>query len=202
MARLTGPLYSRKAHGAVGKALIYCNWRGIPYAKAYAVPTNPRTERQQSWRAVFERCVYHWHNSLEYDITESQRNAWIRRVNITALKMTGYNKFISTYIKFMDLNSPPASPICRYIQCQQDEALTTATFNARFLTGIEFDVTIFVLNSIGELLGSEIKTVPAGGILNTTIDLPENFAYTWLQGNDLDPDRVCESGYSLIIPLA
>jgi hypothetical protein len=39
--------------GQMGKSSIASSWKGRPYVKAYTVPDNPRTERQQENRNRF-----------------------------------------------------------------------------------------------------------------------------------------------------
>ena len=53
MAKLTGPLLSFGSKGQIGKTLVTANWRGIPYARQYVVPANPRTTAQQANRTRF-----------------------------------------------------------------------------------------------------------------------------------------------------
>lgn len=53
MAKLTGPLLSFGADGQIGKAMVTAKWRGIPYARQYVIPANPRTTAQQNNRTRF-----------------------------------------------------------------------------------------------------------------------------------------------------
>lgn len=56
------------------------------------VPTNRQTEIQQAWRAVFSAAVAAWHV-----LTENQKEEY--RVAAKTLAMTGFNLFISEYLK-------------------------------------------------------------------------------------------------------
>lgn len=53
MAKVIGPLLSIGASGQIGKSQIYAKWRGVPYARRYAVPANPNTTEQQKTRDAF-----------------------------------------------------------------------------------------------------------------------------------------------------
>lgn len=53
MAKVKGPLLSLGASGQIGKAQVYANWRGVPYARQHVVPSNPNTLAQQSTRNTF-----------------------------------------------------------------------------------------------------------------------------------------------------
>jgi len=60
MARVYGPLHSFEAHGQVGKTLIYEEWRGRFYVKAYAVPTLRRYPSQRAIRAIVQFLTDQW----------------------------------------------------------------------------------------------------------------------------------------------
>lgn len=53
MAKLTGPLLSFGAKGAIGKTLVASKWRGVAYARQYVIPSNPKTLAQQKVRSTF-----------------------------------------------------------------------------------------------------------------------------------------------------
>ena len=53
MAKVTGPILSMRAGGQIGKSQVYAQWRGVPYARQYAVPSNPKTTAQTSVRSSF-----------------------------------------------------------------------------------------------------------------------------------------------------
>jgi hypothetical protein len=53
MAKVTGPLLSMRARGQIGSSQVYAQWRGVPYARQYAIPSNPKTAAQSLTRDVF-----------------------------------------------------------------------------------------------------------------------------------------------------
>lgn len=53
MAKTTAPILSFGAAGQIAKTQVYARWRGIPYARRYIVPANPRTANQTKTRSVF-----------------------------------------------------------------------------------------------------------------------------------------------------
>jgi hypothetical protein len=55
MAKLTGPLLSFGARGAIGKTMVTAKTRGIPYARQYVIPSNPQTVAQQATRTLFSQ---------------------------------------------------------------------------------------------------------------------------------------------------
>ena len=60
MSKLTAPLLSFGARGSVAKTVVFSRWRGIPYARQYVVPGNPRTEAQQRTRNIFRSLNRLW----------------------------------------------------------------------------------------------------------------------------------------------
>jgi hypothetical protein len=95
MSKVTAPLLSFGASGQVAKTQIYSTWKGRPYVRRYAIPSNPNTAEQQATRTVFSwlndafkyfpgSAVAAWQayaNSLR--ITD--RNAWIK-ANLSGLR--------------------------------------------------------------------------------------------------------------------
>lgn len=59
---------------------------------AYYQPTNPQTETQQAWRAVFAAAVSAWQA-----LTDSERKAW--RVRGSRQAKLGYSMFLTRYLE-------------------------------------------------------------------------------------------------------
>jgi len=53
MAKTTAPLLSFDGRGQIGKTQVYASWKGRPYARRYAIPSNPNTSEQVLTRSVF-----------------------------------------------------------------------------------------------------------------------------------------------------
>ncbi len=117
MAKLIGPLHSTEARGAVG-GLIYNTWRGISYAKAFASPAQPRTERQLQIRALTTQLVRSWQG-----LTDAQRASWTDYAEAhpdidwtgTAKRITGANWYIRCNLRLLDMgnsaiDSAPTTP--------------------------------------------------------------------------------------------
>lgn len=71
MAKVGGPLHSSIAVGQIGKALIYNNWRGIAYVKAYKGPANPATARQLTIRGYLAQLSQLWQG-----LSDANRTSW------------------------------------------------------------------------------------------------------------------------------
>lgn len=103
MAKVTAPLLSFNAGGAIAKTQVYAKWKGIPYARRYVVPANPQSTAQQLTRNVFTTLTQIWKNFTS-DLTApwvafatgkalTDRNAFLK-FNVAALRAgtdwTGY----------------------------------------------------------------------------------------------------------------
>lgn len=94
MAKLTGPLLSFGARGAIGSTLVASSWKGIPYARQYVKPANPQTEAQMRVRKTFALLREMW------KVAPTQvLNTW----NAFALgrPFTGMNKFVGENVRVL-----------------------------------------------------------------------------------------------------
>jgi len=60
MARVTGPLMSMDASGTVAGAIVFSRWKGLPYVRRHAIPSNPRSAKQISMRAMMSFLSRNW----------------------------------------------------------------------------------------------------------------------------------------------
>jgi len=63
MSKVTAPLLSFGASGAIAKTQVYATWRGIPYVRRYVIPANPRTMGQILTRNIFTGLELRWKQS-------------------------------------------------------------------------------------------------------------------------------------------
>lgn len=76
MARTTGALLSFGASGKIADTQVYASWRGIPYARRYVVPSNPKTPAQQKTRNVFK-----WANASWLFLPAIAKEPWMAYAN-------------------------------------------------------------------------------------------------------------------------
>lgn len=57
MAKVTAPLMSFTASGAIAKALVFFPWKGINAVRQYVIPTNPDTDPQRIQRGYLRELV-------------------------------------------------------------------------------------------------------------------------------------------------
>lgn len=52
MAKVTGPLFSIEARGAVAKAMVHFPWKGINVVRGWVTPANPQSAAQGNARLI------------------------------------------------------------------------------------------------------------------------------------------------------
>ena len=87
MSRTTAPLLSFSASGQIAKTQVYSSWKGRPYVRRYAIPSNPRTSDQMETRDTFS-----WLNAVWKFMPASAIDAWT--LYATASRFTARNGWI------------------------------------------------------------------------------------------------------------
>lgn len=88
MAKVTAPLLGFGAGGTIGKTQVYASWRGIPYARRWVIPSNPKSTAQTSTRSVFS-----WLNAVWKQAPALFQAPW--STFATGAKFTNRNAFIA-----------------------------------------------------------------------------------------------------------
>lgn len=94
MAKVTAPILSGRAAGQIGKTQVYSVWKGVPYARQYIVPANPRTTAQQTNRGIFTAVSDLWKR-----LGSVSRAPWDSF--ITGKPLTSRNAIISSNVSAM-----------------------------------------------------------------------------------------------------
>jgi len=94
MAKINSPLLSMGAAGQIGKAFVIADWRGITYARKYAIPANPQSTEQVKTRSLFS-----WLNAVYKLFNADSVAPW--NANATSRPYTGRNKFLSENVSAM-----------------------------------------------------------------------------------------------------
>lgn len=103
MAKVRGPLYSIAASGQIAQAMVFASWKGIPWVREQFIPQNPRTAGQVSQRLIFSQAIARWH-----DLSDNQKTGWQTGIERKGYTMSGFNYFVSEYIKSMLLGNTPS----------------------------------------------------------------------------------------------
>lgn len=95
MAKLTGPFFSLKASGQLGKTLVAFPWKGINALRTYVVPANPQSDAQTDQRDIFTAAVKEWHDAA---YTALDVLAWNRLAGIADKIMSGFNRMVREFV--------------------------------------------------------------------------------------------------------
>ena len=57
MAKLKAPLLSLGASGAIGKSVVFFNWKGLDVAREFVVPANPKSTDQTTQRGYLTAAI-------------------------------------------------------------------------------------------------------------------------------------------------
>lgn len=110
MAKVTAPLLSFGGSGQIANTQVYASWRGIPYARRYVIPGNPRTVAQQTTRTTFAMLREMWKV-----LPTLGRDPW--DAFATGRKFLGLNAFIGENMRVIrgepDMNLFIGSPGAR-----------------------------------------------------------------------------------------
>lgn len=101
MSKLIAPLLSFGAGGQLAKTAVYSSWKGIPYARRYVIPANPRTTKQQVTRLYFRKL-----NQMWLLMPSIGKEPWLARAQ--GRPFTGVNAFIQSNVRGIDTDTPPA----------------------------------------------------------------------------------------------
>lgn len=102
MAKVRGPLYSISASGQIAQAMVFAHWKGIPWVREQFIPQNPRTAGQVAQRLIFSQGVERWHT-----LSDAQKILWQTGIERKGYTMSGFNYFMSEYIKSMVAGTTP-----------------------------------------------------------------------------------------------
>ena len=111
MAKLTAPLFSFGASGAIGKSLVFFPWKGINAARQFVIPANPNTTAQATQRGYLKDAVDAVHEAQT--LVDNPLNA----KDIAALELLGttfptprtwFNVLCRMWMKMMVEGKTPA----------------------------------------------------------------------------------------------
>jgi hypothetical protein len=139
MAKLTAPLLSFEGSGQIARTQVYSSWKGIPYARRYTVPANPRSTGQVTTRNTFSWLNFIW-RTAPGDFTAPWRAAVVGRPLIDR------NLFIKQNL-----------PILR-----DAPSLNGMVFSPGARGGIASTITITPGNDQITFAGSDPSPLPAG----------------------------------------
>ncbi len=85
-------------NGRIGNIVFYKR-KGIQCLRRYVIPHNPDTEAQRKNRHTFRNAVSSWKA-----LSVEEKNTWNKKVRRLRKQMSGYNLYISEYMKENNIN--------------------------------------------------------------------------------------------------
>jgi len=144
MAKLKAPLLSLGAAGAVGKALVFFNWKGLDVAREYVVPSNPKTAPQTTQRGILTAAVAKIHElqaRATTPLAADDITAYAAWGSIFPTPRTWFNQAVKNWV---DVKVAGKGPI---IYFDGKETQTTATdARMRIYRGEEVTDTLVAAN--------------------------------------------------------
>ena len=102
MAKLKAPLLSLGASGAVGKSLVFANWKGLDIVREYVIPANPKSTAQGIQRAYMIACVamIHYAQGLAANpLVEADNMAYSLLGSLQPTPRTWFNTIVRQWLK-------------------------------------------------------------------------------------------------------
>lgn len=93
MAKMKNVSFIESLSGRSGDIVLY-NRKGRQCVRKYVVPANPDSEARRRCRNSMKDAVTAWQS-----VTAEEKAAYNRRANRSKKNLTGYNLFVSEYIK-------------------------------------------------------------------------------------------------------
>lgn len=139
MARLVAPLLSFEGSGQIAKTQVYSSWKGIPYARRYTIPANPRSSGQVLTRTAFTFLSNVWRIAPTNFVAPWQ-------AAVQSRPLTDRNLFVKQNLPILR----PASD------------LTGMVLSPGAKGGISSDITVTPGNDQLTFAGSDPSPLPAG----------------------------------------
>jgi hypothetical protein len=103
MAKVKGPLYSMSASGQIGQAMVFAEWKGIPWVRKQFIPHNMKSTDQKRVRLIFSQAVLGWQTRPGV-IHEDWGAAAVK----TGKTLSGFNFYVAEYANSMLAGRTPS----------------------------------------------------------------------------------------------
>ncbi len=96
MAKLKAPLLSLGAAGAIGKTLVYFNWKGLNVVREWVVPANPKSDPQKKQRNFLKAAVDLIHAAMQLPepLADTDKFAYALAGSILPTPRTWFNQAV------------------------------------------------------------------------------------------------------------
>lgn len=102
MAKLKAPLLSLGASGKIADTLVFFPWKGLNAVREYVIPSNPKTDPQNTQRGYVTAAVEDIHAKLAEaanPFDEVDKTAWQCRANLHSTPRTWFNELVKQIVE-------------------------------------------------------------------------------------------------------
>lgn len=156
------PGQSINAVGQIGRTWVYYLDKCKQRRRAYVVPSNPQTPRQQCKRAFFRMGMDYWHSQ-----GQAFRDEYATRVDEQDLKLHPINLFLAEWLKGEIVNESVKS-------IQKGKATCVNGVNNITITEVETEKSVVIINSYANAVETGATVYSAavyGGQLSSSTNL-------------------------------
>ncbi|MBA7645921.1 hypothetical protein ES703_53681 [subsurface metagenome] len=164
MAKLKAPLLSLGASGAIGKALVFFNWKGLDVVREYVIPSNPKSDDQITQRGFLIEAVSRIHlaEALAADeLDAADKIAYALYGSIFATPRTWFNTIVKNMVDCRVAGNSPC------ILCNGELSVSTPaeiTFTGKLYTPLTEEGDVYWGVSKTNMPHSLIANSAAGDI--------------------------------------
>lgn len=128
MARVKGPLFSMDARGSLGKAVVFSIWKGVNYVRRHAIPANPKSAAQVSFRSMMTFLSQIWDS-----VSAGDKATWDDRAD--SLGVSPFNAFVGySQTRWNHFKGPTAAYPAAEVGAGGDAPTTTVTAGVKELS--------------------------------------------------------------------
>lgn len=203
MAKTRGPLFSLRATGALGKALVYFSWKGLNVVRTWVIPSNPRTTAQVAARSHITAAADLIHTALAdatNPLAEVDMMAYSRWGNQEKTPRTWWNQACKNIIETRVLGNTEVV-WADYTETDLDPAAFDIILYQHEETGSDLAAaTFFIGTSPTRLIHQQAATIIAGTSTRiAAVDLSAWMVsgtryYFQIRANAADPCEGAQSG--------
>jgi len=142
MAKLKAPLLSLGASGAIGKSIVFFNWKGLDVAREYVVPSNPQSTDQTTQRGYLSAAIVllrTCQGHAVFPLNEKDTVAYALWGSTYATPRTWFNQFVKNFVD------------------QNVAALAGNCFSGATVVEVADEVDVDVYNGTGDITAGVCK---------------------------------------------
>lgn len=161
MAKLKAPLLSMGASGAIGKTMVFFNWKGIDAVREYVIPSNPKTTAQNTQRGYLIAAVDAIHAAqaaAANPLDDNDISAYALLGSLQPTPSTWFNAICRQWLKQKVAGKIPS--IFRNMAAVGGSELLTVTGNQAPESGVMNDGKLHYGTSKSALINSVDCTIP------------------------------------------